>query len=493
MTSSHDPSASDEQRRLAADPDTTAQQLADLAAAYPELHPAIAGNPAAYDGLREWIASQAAAPAVAPVAAPVAASAVGLGKGAIIAIVAAGVLVVAGGATALALTFGGPSGEGESSVSSKPSSSATTTSTPTPTPTPKVTSVTLDEPWEWSIYGDSLYRADHLGVEFFTPGVGSTSYTFPDFQALETDSLTVSGGVSFTGPVDDLMFATTAVERTPASGTTPERYTVVVIAAAPGKTPVQHRLWDQANTLYDSESLSTSSTAPVVAVTQTSGSSDDIDIIAGVDLETGEIIWRYDEGITGSDPLIDTMVVMDDQLEDWSITGCWQVYGVEIATGDVLFNPQFSDACAYWSIIQIDYTVTVSIGGEMLVYDRVTGEPVLGWDNLEFFNSGARYDPFSHLALTGDYDWSEDLRVFDTTTGTVVYTMPYSQIEPLRLTALSIWDSKIYAQTSDAIIVLDARTGEVIEESVDWYPILGIHGWTLYSDGLFTGEDRPLT
>lgn len=61
MTYGADPLASE-----AADPRTDPARLAELAGAYPHLHPLIAANPACYDGLRDWmqqVAAQQASPA----------------------------------------------------------------------------------------------------------------------------------------------------------------------------------------------------------------------------------------------------------------------------------------------------------------------------------------------------------------------------------------------------------------------------------------------
>ncbi|WP_353113357.1 hypothetical protein [Microbacterium sp.] len=61
----------DEERRVAGDPRTPPQQLADIAARRADLHPLIAANPAAYPALREWIARAGGAGAQGPQAYPV--------------------------------------------------------------------------------------------------------------------------------------------------------------------------------------------------------------------------------------------------------------------------------------------------------------------------------------------------------------------------------------------------------------------------------------
>ena len=55
MTESVEPLSESQVRQLAADPQTPAQQLAVIAYAHPEARPLIAGNPATYDGLLEWL------------------------------------------------------------------------------------------------------------------------------------------------------------------------------------------------------------------------------------------------------------------------------------------------------------------------------------------------------------------------------------------------------------------------------------------------------
>ena len=486
---------SDEQRRQAGDPATSGQELADLAASFPELHDAILANPSAYDGLREWIHSYGPTltPATDSIPSPFAsAPKVGGRRGAVIAIAAGALVVVGGGATALAFTLGGLGASAPTSTSSPvAAASSAPSATPKPTPTP-VTSAYLDEPTTWHVYGDSLYRETPDGVEFFTPGVGPTSFTYPDFDALEdSDDLSLRGGVTFTGPVNDLWFASLAFQRTPASGTTPESYALVSVAAQPGDEPVITELWPLTNPTYDSVTISTTSSGPAIGIAQTSGSSDDGEVAAGVNLETGQIIWRYDGGESDDDPMMDTMLVMVDQVEGFSITGCWDGYGVDIATGEVLFRTEL-EPCSYWSAGYQDYTLGADQGNDYRVYDRVTGAPLLGWRDQGAYNGGLRYDPIGHLGMTGDYDWSEELRVFDTGSGEVLYTMPYDQVKALYLSARTLWDGKIYATTTDAMIVLDARTGETLADDVDWYPLTGVGGWTLYSDGLFTSEDRPL-
>ena len=373
-----------------------------------------------------------------------------------------------------------------------PSPTAPSSSTPTPTPTPTPTSAHLDEPASWRVYGDSLYRTTRDGIEFFTPGIGARSFSYPDFDPLEsTQNLSVITDVVFTGPVDDLMFAAAGIQRTPAVGTTPERYALVSISAVPGGSPKVHPLWALANPTYDSVRLSFTSSGTVVGVYQSSGSSDDHEVVAGVDLKTGKVTWRYDDAESDNRPMIDTMLVMIDQVEGFSVTGCWDGYGVDIATGDVLFRTTL-DPCSYWSTGVDDYSIGAGQGNDYRIYDRVTGAPLLGWVDQGAYNGGLRYDPIRHLGVTGDYNWREDLRVFDTSTGQVVYSMPLAQVEDLYLTAVVIWDGKVYATTTDAMIVLDGRTGEVLADDVDWYPLTGVGGWTLYSDGLITSADRPL-
>lgn len=61
----------DVERGFAGDPRTPPQQLADIAARRPDLHPVIAANPAAYPALREWIARVGETGVQAPQAYPV--------------------------------------------------------------------------------------------------------------------------------------------------------------------------------------------------------------------------------------------------------------------------------------------------------------------------------------------------------------------------------------------------------------------------------------
>jgi hypothetical protein len=491
---------SEAQRQLASDPTASGQDLADLAATYPELHTAIIENPSTYPELRDWIAAHGhSAPAViealdtvttvdSPLS-PIPARR--LGRAQVIAIAVVAALVVGGAGTAVALALTGPDDVGAAPhASDEP---PVTASSATPIAPQAPTFAYLDEPASWSIYGDSLYRSDRDGVEFFTPGVGLSSYAYPDFEPLEkTDNLSIRTAVSFTGPVDDLVFAAVGYQRTPASGTTPEREALVMISAPVGGVAEVFELWELANSTYDQASISSTSSGHVVGIAQTSGSSDDPDRIAGVNLETQEIIWKYEDAETENYSMIDTMLIMVDQVDGFSITGCWNSYGVDIATGEVVFSTT-TEECSYWGAQYENYTVGYSLGKDSRVHDRVTGAPLLGWAKQTVSNGGLRYDPISHLGVTGDQRWGEELRVFDTTTGEVLYTMPLDQVQALYLDARVIWDGKVFATTTDAMIVLDGRTGEVLADSVEWYPLLGIGGWTLYDDGLFTSEDRPLT
>jgi hypothetical protein len=486
----------DAQRRRAADPEASGQELADLAAAFPELHATIASNPAVYADLAAWIAAQQQAEpspeaqlSVAPPAvAPNTNRGFRLGRRGVIAAVAAGALVIGGTGVALAVALARPP-----QPQAVPTSDSVPQPSRTPTPEPLPTEYHLDEPGSWGVYGDSLYRTETGKVSFFTPGVGITSYAIPDFDPLETtQNLSVRTDVTFTGPVDDLEFVALAFQRTPAVGTTPERYALVAISAPPGGRPEVHELWELVNTTYDGVQISTTSAAKVIAVAQDSGSSDDPEQVAGVDLATGSIIWRYPGGVTDSNPMMDTLLVMVDRIEGFSITGCWDGYGVRIATGEVLFRTEL-EPCSYWGSGSEDFLVAADQGNDYRVYDRITGEPLLGWVDQGAYNGGLRYDPLGHLGMTGDYDWREELRVFDTGTGEVVYSMPLSQVNALGLQADVIWDGKVYARTTDAMIVIDARSGDTLADSVTWYPLKGIGGWTLYSDGLITSEERPLT
>ena len=105
--------ASEQARGGALPADTTAEQLAELAAARPDLWDGIWNHPNCYEGLRQWMAEryeeqQAAAPpdvAVAPLRHTEADSAKKRNPAtAIVASIAAAALVLAGGGTALALT-----------------------------------------------------------------------------------------------------------------------------------------------------------------------------------------------------------------------------------------------------------------------------------------------------------------------------------------------------------------------------------------------------
>jgi hypothetical protein len=343
------------------------------------------------------------------------------------------------------------------------------------------------------VYGDSLYRTDSASVEFFTPGIGIRSFSYPSFDSLQ-DSQSLSGitGVQFTGPVKKLLFTAVAVQRKPASGTTAESYSLVSISEAPGGTPVIHQLWNLVDPTYDTFEVSTASSGASIGVFQSSGSSEgDHDLVAGVNLATGTVAWRYDNAQSNDKPMLDTMLVMVDTVQGFSITGCWDGSGVDIATGKVLFTTTL-EPCSYWSTGYQNYTIGAGQGNDYRVYDRITGTPLLGWVAQGAYNGSLRYDPIGHLGVTGDYDWNQDLRVFDTSTGNVVYTMPLSQVEALRLEAVTIWDGKVYANTTDAMTVLDGRTGKVLANSVSWYPLVGVGGWTLYSDGLVTSAARPL-
>ena len=401
------------------------------------------------------------------------------------------VIASVGAATAIALTIVSCAllPEGHPGAASR---AASPSPTPTTTPTHAPTSAHLDEPASWRVYGDSLYRAVNGGVEFFIPGQGTTSYAFPDFDSIDsTGNLTVTTDVTFTGPAEHPVFVATGVKRTPAAGTTPERFTLVSISAEPGGKPTVHPLWELADHTYDRASISSTSSGPVAGIYQSSGSSNDADIVAGVNLDTGKIIWRYDEAQSNDRPMLDTMLVMVDRVKGFSVTGCWDGYGVNIATGAVLFTTSL-DPCSYWSTGVDDYSIGAGQGNDYRVYDRTTGAPLLGWVDQGAYNGGLRYDPIGHLGVTGDYNWREDLRVFDTNTGQVLYTMPLAQVEALYLTAVAIWDGRVYATTTDAMIVIDGRSGEILADDVDWYPLVGVDGWTLYSDGLITSADRPL-
>ena len=123
--------ASEQARGGALPADTTAEQLAELAAARPDLWDGIWNHPNCYEGLRQWMAEryeeqQAAAPpdvAVAPLRHTEADSAKKRNPAtAIVASIAAAALVLAGGGTALALTGTWPFASGQATGTAAPDS-----------------------------------------------------------------------------------------------------------------------------------------------------------------------------------------------------------------------------------------------------------------------------------------------------------------------------------------------------------------------------------
>lgn len=479
------PPPTDDQRHRAGDPATSAQELADLAAAYPELHQIITANPSAYDGLREWIASQRPAAPATPTPERKPSPFARLSKSALIAIAAAVAVVLIGGGTALAvvLTNSAAAPEAVATPTSMPTPTRTAKPTPTPKPTPALTQVTLEEPGSWSVYGTSLYRiVDYHTLQIATPGKAVVAYTIPDFEPALNENITERTDVTFTGPVDDLRFVSVGVQRTPAAGTTPEKFALVVISASTkGGSPAVTKLWDLTS---GSPGVTIAGTSRAAAISLFQDKYDTAPrLAAGIDIETGAVLWQYAEGEPYVHPTVDTAFVVVDQTPDSFFSDCYTAYGVDTATGDVLFSSP-TGACIYPNYAST-FTLGYAIDESYYDFDRITGAPVLG----SVYNY--RYDPAAHIGVLGG-DGS-DLVFFDTTTGAATYTMPYDQVSALGLRVQSVWNGKVYATTTDAMIVLDARTGATLDDNVTWYPLLGVGGWTLYDDGLFTATPRPLS
>ncbi len=93
-------------------------------------------------------------------------------------------------------------------------------------------------------------------------------------------------------------------------------------------------------------------------------------------------------------------------------------------------------------------------------------------------------DEHSDLILAQRSD-TEPAEIRDKQSGQLVYTIDETTINNVSLRISRLFDKKLWVQTTNEKLVLDATNGNTVERGWSSYPTYLVDGWVLYTDGRF--------
>lgn len=228
---------------------------------------------------------------------------------------------------------------------------------------------------------------------------------------------------------------------------------------------------------------------------------DNGDATYAYDADSGALLWEKPGSILAGTR---EMVVIHEGVGEY----CSVAHGVDNVSGTVRFSlkpERYDTDClgidALWHIGNATVLTQTAVGQRYFnlaledlgpyasgdlpnqVFDSRTGEAAQLPDTISFV------DPLSNLVvntpatfLARDADDSK-LIVTDTSSGKEVFSLAGRRVQALSAEPLFLLDSRLYVQTTDAVLVVDCNSGEVVDRNISAYPVDFAGGIVKMSDG----------
>lgn len=345
-------------------------------------------------------------------------------------------------------------------------------------------SVLYQDPFDWSVFGPYLVNQGSPGTRTVSVN-GSATIVLPGREpvTISASDLLPQDEVldaQYTYGTDDdgepVLIAVVQI-RTPASGLTPEgEHHEVVVIDTTGAPELVSRA-ELADEVPGAGLLSTSGTGQIAVAHHPDES--DAGGVYGIDAATGEITWS-EEGVTLGE-FAHYANVLPAPDDDYYWEDCGGINTARnIVTGEAALTVDLSDTdlrCPghfddrFWLFrefqeIENEDTWDYEAIYTHHIYDIESQGHVEitthTWD-VDSLNK----DPVRPLARTNGYttdygEGSQDLAVFDITTGNEVYALGAEQAEALNVDVSGFYDGKLYVTTSDEQLVIDVDAGDDI-------------------------------
>lgn len=287
-----------------------------------------------------------------------------------------------------------------------------------------------------------------------------------------------------------------AVVRTPSSGTEPARNKTVLATMN-----LDEYVLDKVYDLSEDITNMASGSGNYVALQHTP--SDKAPFVTGADLSTGKETWKVDGTMVEARASVygsfNGSVTIEQEWRDfldtcssigrYSLEDGKPVWEVKPGTSGLLSSlsdqmcwtlvpdsvgPSFTRIKAYANGSDIRGTFYLS---------NDTGRPAELRETIYEFR-----DPKSNLSVLFDSGRATSspgplLQVVNRDDMSIVYEMPSEQVGDLKMEVLSLYDKKVYFETSDETVTLDATTGEDVETGWSDYPVTYLNGWTVMKSG----------